>query len=44
VVAAAALAVLGLGACSDEDTPPGGSPPTLYEETILIDPTPTTTP
>jgi hypothetical protein len=43
-VVAVALVGLALGACSDEDPPPGGSPPTLYEETILIDPTPTTTP
>jgi hypothetical protein len=43
-VGAVALAGLTLGACSDEDPPPGGSPPTLYQETILIDPTPTTTP
>jgi hypothetical protein len=39
---AAALAALVLGACSDADTPPGGSPPTLYEPTNIIDPTPTT--
>jgi hypothetical protein len=41
-VVTAALAAIALGACSDEDPPPGGSPPTLYEPTIVIDPTPTT--
>jgi hypothetical protein len=44
-IAAAVVAIVSLGACSDADgDEPGGSPPTLYEETVLIDPTPTTTP
>jgi hypothetical protein len=43
--AAAIVIVLALGACSDSDVDePGGSPPTLYEPTVLIDPTPTTQP
>jgi hypothetical protein len=45
-VAAVMVALLALGACSDDDNvdEPGGSPPTLYEPTVLIDPTPTTQP
>jgi hypothetical protein len=44
-VAATIVLVLVLGACSDDDVDePGGSPPTLYEPTVLIDPTPTTQP
>ena len=46
VVALVAVAVVAtLSACSDDDVNgPGGSPPTLYQETIHIDPTPTTAP
>jgi hypothetical protein len=44
-IAAAIVIVVALGACSDTDVDePGGSPPTLYEPTLLIDPTPTTQP
>jgi hypothetical protein len=45
-VSAAMVFVLALGACSDDDNvdEPGGSPPTLYEPTVLIDPTPTSQP
>jgi hypothetical protein len=43
-VASAAVATI-LSACSEGDVNgPGGSPPTLHEETIHIDPTPTTAP
>ena len=43
-IAAAIVIVVALGACSDNSNvdEPGGSPPTLYEPTVLIDPTPTT--
>jgi hypothetical protein len=42
-IVAAIVVVVALGACSDTDVDePGGSPPTLYEPTVLIDPTPTT--
>jgi hypothetical protein len=42
---AAAVALLVVTACSDDDDDgPGGSPPTLYQETVLRDPTPTTSP
>jgi hypothetical protein len=47
VVAAAVLASLGFSACSGDDdnvNEPGGSPPTLYTPTSLMDPTPTTSP
>jgi hypothetical protein len=44
-IAATIVIVVALGACSDADVDePGGSPPTLYEPTVLIDPTPTTQP
>jgi hypothetical protein len=44
-VAATIVIVIALGACSDADVDqPGGTPPTLYEPTVLIDPTPTTQP
>jgi hypothetical protein len=39
------VVLIALGACSEGDVNgPGGPPPTFYEETILIDPTPTTAP
>jgi hypothetical protein len=45
VVMTAIVVVTTLGACSEDDVNgPGGSPPTLYRETIHIDPTPTTAP
>jgi hypothetical protein len=45
VVMTAIVLVTTLGACSEDDVDgPGGSPPTLYRETIHIDPTPTTAP
>jgi hypothetical protein len=44
-IAATIVIVVALSACSDADVDePGGSPPTLYEPTVLIDPTPTTQP
>jgi hypothetical protein len=43
-IAAVAVATI-LSACSEDDgNGPGGSPPTLHEETVHIDPTPTTAP
>jgi hypothetical protein len=45
VVMTAVVVVTTLGGCSEDDgNGPGGSPPTLYRETIHIDPTPTTAP
>jgi hypothetical protein len=44
-IAAVVVVLVALGACSDADVnEPGGSPPTLYEETVLLDPIPTTAP
>jgi hypothetical protein len=46
-MAAALVTIVGFCACSGDDdnvNEPGGSPPTLHEETLLIDPTPTTMP
>jgi hypothetical protein len=45
VMTAIVLVTTPFGACSEDDVDgPGGSPPTLYRETIHIDPTPTTAP
>jgi hypothetical protein len=43
-IAAAIVLVVALGACSADSDEPGGTPPTLYEPTQIIDPTPTTQP
>ncbi len=44
LVVTAVVALLVPAACSDDDDGPGGTPPTLYQETVLRDPTPTTAP
>jgi hypothetical protein len=43
---AAVVALLALTACADDDDDdsPAETPPTLYQETVLRDPTPTTSP